>query len=163
MAEPHWTSYVGMLTGICGAILSVISYRKASSVKKLDLRLELRRAVSNLHADISGLAELLPYAKKSRERVAAAKGLARSGAMEQWLATHENDTATLNGLADSIKAYQGDFADLNLAALESKLAALHELQLLANRLLDKYRAGLAADDGDREFLREMARREVNRG
>ncbi len=48
MAEPHWMGYIGMVTGIVGAftgiadaIMGYLSYKKSSSLKSLDLRLEL--------------------------------------------------------------------------------------------------------------------------
>ena len=49
MTDPHWTSYVGMvadivgaITGISGAIMGYISYRKSNEIESLGLRLELR-------------------------------------------------------------------------------------------------------------------------
>lgn len=36
-----------MVTGIAGAIMGYVSYRKSSQIKALDLRIELKRAVVN--------------------------------------------------------------------------------------------------------------------
>jgi hypothetical protein len=47
MPDPHWTGYVGMISGLSGAVLSVVSYIKSSSIKKLDLRLKLRKEINN--------------------------------------------------------------------------------------------------------------------
>jgi len=43
MAAPNWVSYVGMVTGISGAIMGYISYRRSGQIKALDLRLELAK------------------------------------------------------------------------------------------------------------------------
>lgn len=165
MGEPHWSSYVGMVTGvigtlagITGAVLGIISYRRTSAIKQLDLRLELRKAANKLDSDLRALGDLLPLANKSRERVSAAKGVRNSGAMEAWAKAFSDDSATLTVLLDAAPAYRNEFLRLDLGALESKLTEIHQLQLQADQLDAKYRASLAQDDADRAFLRDQAHR-----
>ncbi len=100
MAEPHWTSYVGMAAGIFGAIMGYVSIRRSNQIKSLDLRLELRKSINNYNAAISKAKELMPRANKSRERVASAMGNYNSGAMVQWKQEYEKDNNALGGLSN---------------------------------------------------------------
>src|SRR5688572_4220085 len=109
MADPHWTSYVGMatgilgtITGVAGAILGVVSYRRTSQIKQMDSRLELKKAINQANANISALLELLPYADKSRTRVASAKGLLQSGAMEKWKTDYQMDWERFIALKETV-------------------------------------------------------------
>jgi hypothetical protein len=154
MAEPHWTSYVAMVTGIAGAIMGFVGYRRSTQIKALDLRLELRKADADLIAAIRKLEELLPYADKSRRAVAAATSGVDSGAMVLWKQGLEADSATLA----KIKAEQPDgkatYAGLKPEELESSLVRVHRLQGAAAALLSKYNGALESDDEQRRQIRE---------
>ena len=65
-------------------------------MKALDLRLELRRADSDLRDLISSLPDKLTYAKRSREALAAATGGVRSGGMQKWIGEFESDLSKGN-------------------------------------------------------------------
>jgi len=91
VAEPHWMSYVGMVTGIVGAITGVagaimgyLGYRRSDKLKVLDLRLELRKAVSDARVALEQLRELIHTANRSRVNNFAARGLSQSGTMIKW-------------------------------------------------------------------------------
>jgi hypothetical protein len=153
MAEPHWTSYVGMGTGIVGLILSVVSYRRTNNIRELELRLQLRKAANKALLDLATLKELLPSARRSHDHVAAARGMFRSGAMVLWREKYQEDEAKLKALVEASLATSDDFASLDLKALETKSADVHKLQLEIQQLTDKYRGTLAADDAEREQIR----------
>lgn len=164
MAEPHWTAYVGMatgilgaVTGISGAIMGYISYRRSNSIKALDLRLELRKAVNGIDADLSGLGKLMDYANKSRQRVAAATGKAQSGAMVLWDKEFGEDKAKLESLLGKAPSSSESYDCLSPTELESKLVAAHKLQGEISQLKGKYQASLAADDEERKEIREDMR------
>ncbi len=142
MADSHWASYVGMATGIAGAVMGFLAYRRSTQIKALDLRLELRKADDDLIATFENLDKLLSYANKSRERVAAATGGLDSGAMVLWKQELVADTKKL----DELKAKHED--------LESKLVDVHRMQGAADALLGKYKSALASDDERRKELRE---------
>jgi hypothetical protein len=154
MAEPHWTSYVAMATGIAGAIMGFLGYRRSTLIKALDLRLELRKADNELIACLGKLQELLPYANRSRQAVAAATSGVDSGAMVLWKQGLEADSQRL---AD-MKAQQPDtdatYAGLTPDELESKLVHIHRLQGIAMAMVTKYESALHADDDKRRQIRE---------
>ena len=65
MAEPHWAGYVGMvtgvigaITGIAGAIMGYIGYRRSNKLKSLDLRLELRKSISDVLSPVKNEARI---------------------------------------------------------------------------------------------------------
>ncbi len=73
MPDPASLSIIGAVTGIIGAIagiagfvLGYISYRRSQQIKALDLRLELRKQVSDLRAMVEELPDLLPRSWESR-------------------------------------------------------------------------------------------------
>jgi len=151
------TGVLGAITGISGAIMGYISYRRSNSVKALDLRLELRRAVSEIDADLSNLGKLMDHANKSRQRVAAATGRAQSGAMVLWDKGFAEDKAKLETLLGKAPSSSESYDSLSPTDLESKLVAAHKLQGEISQLKEKYHASLAADDEERKEIREDMR------
>jgi len=154
MADPHWTSYVGMATGIIGAILGIVGFRRTTKIKELELRLELRKAASKASVDLQTLKELMPSVAKSHRHVCAALGTLNSGAMKLWEERYREDEKTLSDLLEKkAPRLAGDFQDSNSAALEAKVADVYQLQLQIQKMTDKYNAVLAADDADRTRIR----------
>ena len=153
MADPHWTSYVGMVTGVLGAVLGILGYRKANEIKSLDLRLEYRRAINDCKSAMSKAEELLPYANQSRERVAAATGNYHSGAMEIWKQQYEQDTNKLKELAGKAPPSDASYESLSPKQLESKLVEIHALQNEIDLIIVKYQSAIEEDDKMREHIR----------
>lgn len=161
MTDPHWTSYVGMATGILGAILGVISYRRSGQTKKLDLRLALRNALTKAQHDLDGLAELLPYANKSRLAVFSATGRNGSGAMNIWKDEYAKDQERLQAI--TVPNADAGIAALAAEALETRIAEVFKIQMKIDALRDKYRAVVASDDAERARLADYHNRLGQRG
>lgn len=164
MQATNWLSYVGMatgiigaITGVAGAIVSYVSYRKIHTLKSLDLRLELRNAVNDLHRSISDLNLLIAHANASREAVAAARGYFRSGRMEKWKMEVEADKTKLAQLAKDAPTPEDHYEKLDALELESKLVFVHKLQGSVNSLRQKYESALRSDDEERKQVGEDAR------
>jgi hypothetical protein len=164
MAEPHWTGYIGMITGligaitgIAGAIMGYISYRRSNRLKALDLRLKLRKAVNDVHADLEGLNELIDDANGSRRAVFAARGMVRSGAMKIWENTVKVDKAKIGELFKSAPNVESTYESLEAKELESELVAVHKLKSEIRVLLDKYSEAIRSDDEQRKQMREDQR------
>ncbi len=154
MADPHWTSYVGMATGILGALTGIIGYRKASSLKSLDLRLELKKATHDSLIDVHQIRELINKANKSRQAVAAAKGMRQSGMMEKWKTEVEADKVQLSELLEIAPDSEEDIERYPQSLLESKLVEIHRFQRAVNGLKEKYIAEYQKDDEKRIQIRE---------
>jgi hypothetical protein len=153
MADSSWASYVGMVTGVIGAVMGYIGYRRSNEIKSLDLRLEYRKSINDYVSAISKVEKLLPYANNSRERVAAGIGNYHSGAMQHWKQEYEADSNELNKLAGSVPSPDGNYDHLTFKQLESKLVEMHKLQNEIKALVDKYQSALDADDKTREYIR----------
>ncbi|OEU70925.1 MAG: hypothetical protein BA863_18335 [Desulfovibrio sp. S3730MH75] len=164
MAEPHWTGYVGMgtgligaITGIAGAIMGYISYRKSNRLKALDLRLELRKAVSDVHADLDRLKALIDDANGSRQAVFAARGMSQSGAMEIWKNEVKADKAKIGELFKRALKVESTYDTLEAKELESEVVVVHKYKSKIRRLLDKYSGAIRSDDEQRKQIREDQR------
>ena len=157
MTSTDWLSILGAITGVSGALMGFVAYRRSGKFKAMDLRLTLRKAQSTLQADANELPPLLEHAKKSRERVAAATGAFGSGATKHWLDAWNADFSALSELQDEVAAFQKDCSKYSHSALESELVMAHELQRKVENVRAKYQQALAQDDTQREQLRQDQR------
>ncbi|MDO8714611.1 MAG: hypothetical protein Q7K13_09095 [Polynucleobacter sp.] len=161
MSAPELMGYVGMatgiigaITGISGAIMGYVSYRRSNSLKSLDLRIELRKAVNVAQSSFQQLAKLIEYANKSRQAVASAMGRYQSGMMEKWKQEVEADNNAIKTLFQNAPAADKSYDDLTPKVLESMLVEVHRLQVQIDELSKKYDAAVRADDEDRKHIRE---------
>jgi hypothetical protein len=141
-----WPGYVGMATGIFGALMGFLGYRRSNHIKTLELRLELRKDLGEAHESLSTLRTVIESAASSRPRVLAMKGLGRSGNMVAWSQTVETDRAEVERLAALLRDDAADFTTLSSEQLASEIVSAHKLKASLSTLVDKYRGELAADD-----------------
>lgn len=139
-------SYVGMVTGIIGAVMGVIAYLRSNQIKKLDLRLELRKGLGDAHEALRILRAVIESAANSRPRVLAMRGLGRSGNAVAWDRAIEVDRAEVERLAALLRSESADFTALSGEQLESEIVAAHKLKASMYTLIEQYRGELAADD-----------------
>ena len=164
MAEPHWSGYGGMVTGligavtgIAGAIMGYISYRRSNRLKSLDLRLELRKSVSDVHADLNRLKKLIDNANGSRQAVLVARGMSQSGPMEKWKNEVNADKAKIGKLFEHAPKAETTYGTLEVKELESELVTVHKHSGEIRTLLDKYSEVIRSDDEQRRQIREDQR------
>jgi len=163
MPAPAWLSYVGAITGIvgaftgiAGAVISYVNYRRISRIKALDLRLELRKLESDAGAALEQLPGLLEEATQSRIAIRNAQGTLMSGAMDAWKALMREDQDAIQYLRARIPVAEDPYRSFTHEQLEAKLVEMHALRRRADELMQRYRAGIAADDKDRDFIRANA-------
>lgn len=151
------TGIIGAVTGIAGAIMGYVGYRRSMEIKALDLRIELRKSISDLSDEIQDLPNILDQAKRSRTAVAAATGRYKSGAMQHWLAQWEADQK-------SLETFDIGFNELNInhfqddhATLEASLIEAHSLLTSVRRMRHKCEIGIESDDRERDHIREDIR------
>ena len=145
------TGVVGCLTGIAGAVLAYLAFRRSGNLKSLDLRMELRRTLAVLQSDSSDLEPLLRSAKGSRSALAAARGY-RDGAMVAWLKQWETDAEHARELVATAASYNVDLSAFTQGQLEQHFSSVHKLQLQIGKLTAKYQASLSADNAGRTQL-----------
>lgn len=139
-------SYIGIVTGIVGAVMGIIAYVRSNQIKKLDLRLELRKELGDTHETLSTLRAVIESAANSRPRVLAMSGLSRSGNAVAWDRALQVDRAEVERLAALLRGESADFTSLSGEELESEIVAAHKLKASMRTLVEKYRGELAADD-----------------
>lgn len=153
------TGIIGAITGPAGCVIGWISYRRSQQIKKLDLRLELRKQMSSVSADIEALPPLLERANVSRSAVSAAMGIgAQSSANQIWKSQLEKDITSVHDLVRELPDAEETYQRLRPLELENKLVAIHTLAARAAQLRNKYETALASDDRDREHIRAAAGR-----
>ncbi|MFP6558886.1 hypothetical protein WJ542_11285 [Paraburkholderia sp. B3] len=159
MANLGWTDYVGavagmvgMATGISGAVMGYIGYRRSNQIKALDLRLALRKDLGEARESIGTLRQVMSQADGSRKANMAARGLGRSGAMVVWEQTLEADRAEVTKIAAAIPREGTDFSAMSEKQLESEIIAAHKIKTSLSTLVEKYRGELAADADSRRQI-----------
>lgn len=144
---------IGATTGIAGAWVAYVAYRKTEKLKALDLRLELRKAIASLQHDLEKLPELLDRAGKSRVAISAATGRLQSGATKHWQTQLDADAKSIETLATALANLCVDYSATPPSELESKLVEATTLQLNADQIREAYVAALTEDDRQRDHLR----------
>lgn len=156
MTLPDWLAMGGFVTGGIGLVVSVITYLFTRKTKALDLRLELRKAASDVRAAVASLPPLMDRVANWMERSAAASGNFGSGATEKFRARvqhHREQTAALAAkLPPTEEAYEGH----SHAELQSALVSIHELKREANVLVALYEKDLDSLVSDLEARRNEA-------
>jgi hypothetical protein len=159
MPAPSWTDYigaltgvVGMATGISGAVMGFVAYRRTNRNKAIDMRIALQKDLVEVRGSIGVVRESMASAAGSRRNVLAARGLAKSGAMAVWEQTVEADRVQIEKIAASIPSEGANFASLSLEQLESETVATHKIKTGLTALAEKYRGEIAADHDSRREI-----------
>jgi len=129
MADPHWTSYVGMATGIAGAITGLYSLHKANKLKSLDLRLEIKKSLNDIYINLPQAYKILNDANNTHMAVASMKGRIQSGTISIWKKDVEADKDKLNQLSQEINNIDLKCAKLNQNELESMIIEIHKIKV----------------------------------
>jgi hypothetical protein len=81
------TGIVGAISGSVGSVLGWTNYRRLQQIKALDLRLELRKQVSDVRAVVEALPDRLERSRASGSAVLAAMGALRSSTASRWISS----------------------------------------------------------------------------
>jgi hypothetical protein len=143
---------LGTASGLLGTILGWRGYRLAKTMKTLDLRLELRKADAEIRSRVRAMPELLNRAKRSREAILAASGLAQSGAMQFCRDELRNSSEQQQRLEQDLPADKIDYRGFPPEAIEQELVRRHAALEEANKIISKYEGWLADDAQDRAHV-----------
>ena len=144
------TGAIGAISGVAGAILGFKGYRRATAVKALDLRLELRKAVSDARVSVEALPQLMREANLSRRAVLHARGMLRSGVMTMWEKSYTADLRQVDVLKDELPSEAEDYTNMNNhVLLESRLVHIHSLARRIDEMRTQYEKELAKDEASR--------------
>ena len=150
--EPHWTSYVaivtgiiGAITGIAGSIMGYIAYRRSNALKKSDRRLNLHQLRNAAHIAGADLLDLLPKALTSRKEMLNARGLFHSSIMREYTAKHEEDSKRAKELSKQIPKEDVNCDSMSLQQLEQEWVRLDRTKGQIDHLISEYRDSIKLD------------------
>ena len=146
------TAIVGAITGIAGSIMGYISLQRLSKIKSLDLRLELKKAETQLILTVNDLPDLLTKAKRSREAISSAIGQLRSGGLKKWIQEWETDHISAKQMISILPNTDSDYTSNSQRDLETKLILIHQQSAKANALKEKYEIELERDEKQRDRI-----------
>ncbi|MGY5453204.1 hypothetical protein ACVFI8_20005 [Agarivorans sp. MS3-6] len=162
MSDPHWTSYVGMVTGIVGsiagitgAIVASLSLKKTREIKALDLRLTLKKNVNEFRSLLIETEELLPKIDNSRKRVFSATGKLGSGERKKWEMDFEKDTDSLEVISNTFQRAEKDLDTESYNGLEHKLDSLNQLKYRLDSIYKKYSDAYQDDEKTRARIKDF--------
>lgn len=151
---------IGTLTGATGIlfsgialIISIKAYRQASSMKALDLRLELQKTHNELDILAANIDGHLGHVFQSHQRVLAATGRNGSGEMQWFEADYKQDQAKLLQILGAKPKREMNIDLLTPALLESQLVSAHYTQTQLIELRKKYSALFESDEERRKEIR----------
>jgi hypothetical protein len=160
VSDPIWisiigatTGIIGAITGIAGAIMGYISYQRTEELKSLDLRIELKRAETDIQLIVNELPSQIEFAKRSRQAVLSATGQLRSGIATQLESQWENDLAEAQKMVEKLPISETDYSSFSQNELEKMLVQVHKETRQATLLKEKYDAEVAKDDKERDRIR----------
>jgi hypothetical protein len=160
MPAPIWLGYVGPTCGVIGLIVSIISYRRISKIKALDLRLELRTLRNQTYLTLNELPDLIRYAQGQRCETASFVGLMGSGWIERAKEEAAKDLHTVQQLKHQRSSSTEDESRLDPHALAARLIEERGIHATVTRCAEKYAGWLKHDlEMSRE---ERVRRERER-
>jgi hypothetical protein len=160
MADPHWTSYVGMASGMAGVLMAFFSGMKINKIKSLDLRIEFKRTLIDSDRELNSLQERMAQANRSRTNMSAALGRTGSGMMKQWAEDFEKNQGKLERLKLEIPDKDEKYGKLKPSELEDKLIEIHALQGRISTLTDFYTESMKKDEDDGRQLKDDRRASI---
>lgn len=151
-----WPGWVGMLTGVTGLALAIISYRRAGKLKKLDLYVDSGRMANELRQAYEQLTELHGGSLKARQNMAAALGLFTSGAMQKWEGEWNPDKAIIDEL--TIPDANADYHARSPTELSKTIVTFDRSLQTVNALNTKYREWAEWNEKKGDEIRKAHRR-----
>lgn len=147
------TGVIGAITGVVALGVSIMSYMGVSTMKALDLRLELEKTFNNLDIVLSGIDSYLDFVHQSHLRVLAATGRNLSGEMELFEKEYARDKIRLRGLLGSQPRRENNYENYSPRELEKNLVSIHAFLVQVAELRAKYQRLFDADEDRRKEIR----------
>lgn len=142
MSTAEWVTVALSLVALG---VSIASYCHASSIKRLDLRIEARKARTSLARQVKDIRGLMHTARESRLQVFAAASRLQSGILAEWERELAQKAEELEKLAAEFRADEGDYQTMSDGDLEAEIVHLHRISTEVSAIEGVYRGSLAED------------------
>lgn len=147
------TGITGAVIGVIALVISIKNYVRVSTLKALDLRLELQKSFNNLDVVLSGVEGYFDFVHQSHMRVLVATGRNQSGEMKLFEEEFANDKARLRRLLGTQPRRDANYEKHTPDELEKLLVSVHAFQVQVADLRSKYQRLFEADDHRRKEIR----------
>ena len=149
----HWTNYFAIITGIIGAVTGLISYRRTKRIKLLDMRIQLKKEIATLKADLKQIKPLLQKADTSRRDVAGLTGRISSSFMQNWNSEIKKDRQSISQIESKVDEFLPiNYQHMKEPEMENVLIEIYTLIRDLQDYYKKYNLSLSEDDSTRKDL-----------
>ncbi len=146
-----WMSLTGAITGIIVTITGIISYKKTTSIKRIDLNLEKGKLENFLTNKIKQIPELILEADSSKKGVLNLTGRFHSGLMERWKIELEEKNSDFKKIKkDFEEGNEKSSKNNNLKNIQSLIINYHEFETKLDSIIDFLNKSLDSDKSERE-------------
>jgi hypothetical protein len=149
MADPNFTAYLSVATGIIGAIagltgcvMGYMGLRRNDDFKPLDLRFELQKLIKQMEDGLVHTEKLLNIANEPRQIISAATGLRE---LMKWDEDFERDKRDFNEIKRLALFFTENHDALDFVELEPRLIVARRLAGQLAKLRTKYAPAVRAD------------------
>jgi len=151
-----------VIIGVIAVIISFFTYKKASSIKLIDLRLELKKELNHLHRIYNDLIPLMDNANTSRINTLAARGRTNSGERKRWDSEHvknEKEVVSFERYTSSSNTNINSFSDNQL---EEEIIIVHKVLVDLKAISQLYEASIIEDKEHGKTIMDSAIKRHNR-
>jgi len=136
---------------------------KVDAMKSLDMRLELRKAITQLNLTAKKLPGIIQFADYSKKAVAAAKGVLHSGGTKRWNDGLERYKNQLSEITNRIPNFGENYEGLSPSDLENFIVGAHALQTQLNEIERYFQDSLDLDNEARKEMKADIRARFSSG
>ncbi len=126
-----WAGVIGMITGSAGAMIGILSHRKVSKMKSLDLRLDVKTEHAVLANEFSVLAVAEVETLNTHRSQAITLGTVDGSTFNRQRDRIRSSFETIRETEQGFNDLDPDFASMNLADLEGLLI---NIRIMSRRL-----------------------------
>lgn len=149
-----------MITGVAGFVLSIISYRRAGKLKKLDLFIDAGRVANALRNEFALLKDQHERALSAKKSMCAATG--QSGRLQVYEKEWAIDKTTIGRIEEKLPPENLEHLNSNAETVSGLLVKYDEMIVTIKSLRDKYTGWEFDNAKESERLRNAAEARVNR-
>ena len=160
--NPHWTSIVGMATGIIGLVVAVANHIRVNKIKRIDEWREASIDLDKGRKAANSLLDEMDAAHKSRIAVQSATGQSRGGNAMRFENSYAEDLEEAQSLEKQFKEIDSQrFEGMAVETLVRRRIKIASLADQVEGLRDKYVKSVEKDDKERDNIRSDMRERMS--
>lgn len=137
----QYSEIITIVISLISCLIAFLAYKKASSVKSMEMRIERKGLVDKVKIDLGQLKKLLPDIIRSRKMRASAQGILNSGTMRKWEIQHADIENKYKEINEQFIPYENAIVD----NLEKDIIQLNKLDYQISNVLKECNQSLSDD------------------